>query len=377
MNNFHRLQEDLHAQSRTWLVTGCAGFIGSNLVEFLLKHDQKVVGLDNFSTGYGHNLDDVRVLVTADQWRRFELIEGDIRDIGVCARAVAGVDHVLQQAALGSVPRSVDDPISSNDSNVNGFLNILVAARNARVKSFVYAASSAAYGDHPGLLKREDEIGKPLSPYAVTKYVNELYAEAFARCYGFRSVGLRYFNVFGKRQDPEGAYAAVIPKWIGAMCAGKDVVINGDGSTSRDFCHVANAVQANMLAAMLPGPRASGVYNVAVNATTSLIQLFRYIKAILHGYGICVHNMPLHGAFRNGDILHSQADIGRAVRELGYSPEYRIFAGLEATVPWYLRQGKGEYAPRAVPRAPAGAVRAPGFPGMAPSEAGGARPRTE
>jgi UDP-N-acetylglucosamine 4-epimerase len=249
---------------------------------------------------------------------------------------MTGVDFVLHQAALGSVPRSIDDPAATNDTNISGFLNMLLAARDARVKSFVYAASSAVYGDHPGLPKIEDCIGKPLSPYAVTKYVNELYAEVFQRCYGFGTVGLRYFNVFGKRQDPNGAYAAVIPKWIGAMIAGQDVVVNGDGNTSRDFCHVANAVQANILATLVQARGSSAVYNVAVDDKTSLNQLYAYLKAIFGAYGIKVAAGPVHVGFRKGDVLHSQADIGKAARELGYAPTYRIFGGLETTVPWYL-----------------------------------------
>lgn len=338
MKIFNKLQSELRDKPKTWLVTGCAGFIGSNLTEFLLKLDQRVVGLDNFSTGHRHNLDDVRAQLTQSQWRRFQFLEGDIRVPEACREAVAGADYVLHQAALGSVPRSIDDPAATNDTNVSGFLNMLVAAKDARVKSFVYAASSAAYGDYPGLPKIEDCIGRPLSPYAVTKYVNELYAHAFLRCYGFATIGLRYFNVFGKRQDPHGAYAAVIPKWIGAMLAGREVVINGDGSTSRDFCHIANAVQANILASLVQPRGTSTVFNVAVDDSTSLRQLYAYLKAILGAYGIDVPRSPSYTGFRKGDILHSHADIGKAVRELGYAPEYRIFAGLEATVPWYLRR---------------------------------------
>lgn len=336
MNDFENIQLELRQYPRTWLITGCAGFIGSNLLEFLLKLDQTVIGLDNLSTGYLHNLDEVRALVSEGQWRRFEFIRGDVRDIGACKEAVAKVDHVLHQAALGSVPRSLEDPLATNDSNINGFLNMLLAARDARVKSFVYAASSSTYGDHPGLPKVEDRIGRPLSPYALTKYVNELYAEVCARCYGFGAVGLRYFNVFGKRQDPRGAYAAVIPRWIAAMLADEQVIIHGDGSTSRDFCFVANAVQANLLAATRPGGRNSEIYNVAVGAATTLNQLFGYLKDILDANGIRVSRAPLYLDFRNGDVRHSQADIGKAMRELGYSPAYRIHAGLEAVIPWYL-----------------------------------------
>ncbi|MGI4719744.1 MAG: SDR family oxidoreductase [Janthinobacterium lividum] len=351
MTDMHKLEWELRDHPRTWLVTGCAGFIGSHLLEFLLKHDQAVVGLDNFSTGHRHNLDDVRTLVTPVQWRRLRFIEGDVRDAAVCREVVAGVDHVLHQAALGSVPRSLDDPIASNDSNVNGFLNLLVAARDARVTSLVFAASSAVYGDHPGLPKQEACIGRPLSPYAVTKYVNELYAQVFARCYGFRSVGLRYFNVFGKRQDPDGAYAAVIPKWIGAMCADREVLIHGDGGTSRDFCYVANAVQANILGALAQGPDLAAIYNVAVGDTTTLNKLYGYLKAILHAYGVTVSRAPRYTETRRGDVRHSQADIGKATHELGYAPAYRLFAGLEATVPWYLRRIQGENSPAASSRA--------------------------
>ncbi|MFC5458362.1 SDR family oxidoreductase [Massilia niabensis] len=344
MNNFERIQSVLRSNPRKWLITGCAGFIGSNLLETLLKLDQTVVGLDNFSTGHQHNLDEVRSLVSESQWQRFSFIRGDIRDSEACKQAVSGIDHVLHQAALGSVPRSIEDPVLTNDSNINGFLNILVAARDASVKSFVYAASSSTYGDHPGLPKVEDRIGRPLSPYAVTKYVNELYAEVFGRCYGFRTTGLRYFNVFGKRQDPNGAYAAVIPKWIATMVADKQVVINGDGSTSRDFCYIANAVQANLLAAMNPDGPASGIYNVAVSDATTLNQLFDYLKAILNANGITVTKSPAYRAFRDGDVRHSQANVDKAMRELGYAPECRIYDGLEATIPWYVQRISKEAA---------------------------------
>jgi UDP-N-acetylglucosamine 4-epimerase len=343
MNNFERIQAVLRGNPRKWLITGCAGFIGSNLLEVLLKLDQTVVGLDNLSTGHQHNLDEVRDLVSERQWRRFSFIHGDIRDGETCRQAVAGIGHVLHQAALGSVPRSIENPVITNDSNINGFLNMLVAARDASVKAFVYAASSSTYGDHPGLPKLEDRIGRPLSPYAVTKYVNELYADVFWRCYGFRTIGLRYFNVFGKRQDPNGAYAAVIPKWIASMVADRQVVINGDGSTSRDFCYVANAVQANLLAAMNPASPQSEIYNVAVGDATSLNQLFGYLKAILNANGIAVTKDPAYTSFRGGDVRHSQANVDKAMRELGYFPEHRIHDGLEATIPWYVRQSSKEY----------------------------------
>ena len=244
---FEQVKQQLAAQPKTWLITGCAGFIGSNLLEFLLKHEQKVVGLDNFATGFQHNLDEVQSQVSAKQWSNFRFVEGDIRDLATCQEAVKGVDYVSHQAALGSVPRSLNDPITTNQVNIDGFLNMLVASRDEGVESFVFAASSSTYGDHPDLPKQEPKIGNPLSPYAVTKYVNELYARVFALNYGFKSIGLRYFNVFGKRQTPNGAYAAVIPKWTGAMIHDEDVIINGDGETSRDFCYIENTVQANIL----------------------------------------------------------------------------------------------------------------------------------
>ncbi len=356
MTHFQDIQTALRADPTTWLVTGCAGFIGSNLLEMLLRLDQTVVGLDNLSTGYQRNLDEVRSLVTDRQWRRFTFIHGDIRDQQACRHAVCGVDHVLHQAALGSVPRSIADPVATNDANVNGFLQLLVAARDAQVKSFVYAASSSTYGDHPGLPKIEERIGKPLSPYALTKYVNELYADVFFRCYGLRTVGLRYFNVFGKRQDPNGAYAAVIPKWIAAMMSGGQVLVHGDGSTSRDFCYVDNAVQANLLAAMTPVTDGSAIYNVAVNEATTLNQLFIWLKDILSAHGVSAIREPAYTAFRAGDVRHSQADVSKAMRELGYAPAYRLHAGLEAAVPWY-RAHLGCDDPRGAQReVPAGAT---------------------
>ncbi|NMG16649.1 NAD-dependent epimerase/dehydratase family protein [Aromatoleum bremense] len=335
---YQALQSILRDAPKTWLVTGVAGFIGSNLLETLLKLDQRVVGLDNFATGHARNLDEVRTLVTPEQWARFMFIDGDIRKLDDCRRACEGVDYVLHQAALGSVPRSLDDPITSNATNIDGFLNMLVAARDAEVKSFTYAASSSTYGDHPGLPKVEDTIGKPLSPYAVTKYVNELYAEVFARSYGFSTMGLRYFNVFGKRQDPNGAYAAVIPKWTAAMIQGEDVFINGDGETSRDFCFVDNAVQVNLLAATTPDPAARNqVYNVAVGGRTSLNQLFEALRQALGENGVRYHKRPMHREFRAGDVLHSQADIGKAERLLGYASSHDIHAGIKAAMPWYSR----------------------------------------
>ena len=329
----------LRREPRTWLVTGVAGFIGSNLLEALLQNDQQVVGLDSFATGHRHNLEQVRALVTPAQWQRLRFIEGDIRDLATCQQACEGVDHVLHQAALGSVPRSINDPIITNAANVSGFLNMLVAARDAKVRRFVYAASSSTYGDHPGLPKVEDRIGKPLSPYAVTKYVNELYADVFARCYGMESIGLRYFNVFGPRQDPEGAYAAVIPKWAAALLRSEAVAINGDGETSRDFCFVANAVQANVLAATTTHAAAvNQVYNVAVGDQTTLNQLYeqlvRSLSAAVPGLRVPA---PVYQDFRSGDVRHSRADVSKAQELLGYRPTHRFAEGLSVATGWYLQ----------------------------------------
>jgi UDP-N-acetylglucosamine 4-epimerase len=295
------------------------------------------MGLDNFATGHQSNLDEVQSLVAPEQWSRFTFIEGDIRNLQDCARACEGVDYVLHQAALGSVPRSLNDPITTNAANITGFLNMLVAARDAGVKSFTYAASSSTYGDHPALPKVEENIGKPLSPYAVTKYVNELYAEVFARSYGFKAIGLRYFNVFGKRQDPYGAYAAVIPKWTAAMVRGEDVFINGDGETSRDFCFIENAVQANLLAATAEESAKNEVYNVAVGDRTTLNDLFAALKSALAENGVAYNKAPVYRDFRSGDVRHSQADISKAASKLGYAPEYRIQEGIAKAMPWYLQ----------------------------------------
>lgn len=333
------VKEQLPDSPRTWLVTGAAGFIGSNLVETLLSLDQTVVGFDNFSTGKKSNLDEVRRLVSAGQWARFSFISGDIRELEECRKACDGADYVLHQAALGSVPRSIADPLLTNESNVTGFINMLVAARDSKVRRFVYAASSSTYGDHPGLPKVEDVIGRPLSPYAVTKLVNELYAEVFGRCYGMEAVGLRYFNVFGPRQDPEGAYAAVIPRWISAMIHNQPTEINGDGETSRDFCYVANAVQANVLAAMVEDPAAvNQIYNVALNARTSLNELFVMLRGKLCGvYPHLKEYQPVYREFRQGDVRHSQADISKARQLLGYEPTHSVEQGIDEALEWYKR----------------------------------------
>ncbi|MDQ1811955.1 SDR family oxidoreductase [Massilia sp. CCM 9210] len=321
-----------------WLITGVAGFVGSNLLETLLRLGQRVTGLDNLMTGYRANLAQVRALVPAHAWARFDFIEGDIRCLDSCRRACRGVDIVLHQAALGSVGRSIADPILTSDVNLIGFLNMLVAARDAGVRRIVYAASSATYGDHPGLPKVEDHIGRPLSPYALTKHVNEVYAEMFARCYGTDAIGLRYFNVFGPRQDPRGEYAAVIPQWFDAMIHNRPLRINGDGDSSRDFCFVDNAVQANLLAGLVDDPAAvNQVYNVAVNARTSLNELFALMRALLAGrFPHMEGYQPEYGAFRAGDVRHSQADISKAARLLGYHPTHRLEDGLHEALEWYV-----------------------------------------
>ncbi|QDV26125.1 NAD-dependent epimerase/dehydratase family protein [Aureliella helgolandensis] len=337
MNLYAQAKSDLQNAPRRWLITGVAGFIGSHLLETLLKLDQTVVGLDNFSTGYRHNLEEVRNSVSPQQWTRFQFIEGDIRQSETCVKAVEGIDFVLHQAALGSVPRSIADPILTNENNVSGFLNMLVAARDAGVQRFTYAASSSTYGDHAALPKVEEAIGNPLSPYAVTKYVNELYADVFARCYGFSTVGLRYFNVFGPRQDPNGAYAAVIPKWIAAILAGESVKINGDGETSRDFCFVDNAVQANILSTVHDQSSNAAIYNVAVGDRTTLNQLHLEISAALTKLqGSLPASEKMHLDFRAGDVRHSQASIEKISECLGYAPTHTVAEGLVPTCQWFI-----------------------------------------
>ena len=336
MTSYQQLLYTLPRSTKTWLVTGVAGFIGSNLLEALLKLDQRVVGLDNFATGYQHNLDEVQSLVTPAQWANFQFIQGDIRNLEDCQRACAGVDYVLHQAALGSVPRSLAEPITTNGANITGFLNMLVAARDAQVKSFTYAASSSTYGDHPALPKVEDNIGKPLSPYAVTKYVNELYADVFSKCYGFHTIGLRYFNVFGPRQNPNGAYAAVIPKWVSSLLKGETVFINGDGETSRDFSFIQNAIQANLLAATSRDEARNQVYNMAVGDRTTLKQLFALVRDNLVPFGVPASSEPEYRDFRAGDVRHSLADTSKAQRLLGYEPTHRIADGIQSATRWYV-----------------------------------------
>ncbi|PVV12260.1 MAG: LPS biosynthesis protein WbpP [gamma proteobacterium symbiont of Ctena orbiculata] len=338
MTAYDSLKDRLQTEPSTWLITGVAGFIGSNLLETLLSLGQKVIGLDNFATGHAHNFEKVRNSVTPEQWNQYTFVEGDIRSIDSCHQACKGVDYVLHQAALGSVPRSLADPITTNESNISGYLNMLVAARDAQVKRFVYAASSSTYGDHPGLPKVEDRIGNPLSPYAVTKLVNEHYAQVFARCYDFKTIGLRYFNIFGRRQDPNGAYAAVIPKWVAAMIAKDELFINGDGETSRDFCYIDNAIQANLLAATTDNPDATNqVYNIAVGDRTTLNQLFTKIRDILaDDFPYLSEISPSYRDFRPGDVRHSLADIDKARRLLGYQPSHNIDQGLTEAMSWYV-----------------------------------------
>ena len=338
MSAFESRKAELAAAPKTWLVTGAAGFIGSNLVEALLLLEQNVVALDNFATGSEKNLAQVQAAVGPERWARFRLKRGDIKDLITCHTVCAGVDYVLHQAALGSVPRSLEDPLATHVANNTGFLNMLIAARDAGVKRFVYAASSSTYGDHPGLPKVEDVIGKPLSPYAVTKLVNELYADVFGRCYGMESIGLRYFNIFGRRQDPNGAYAAVVPKWVASMIANEPVYINGDGETSRDFCYIDNTVQANLLAATTTNPDAvNQVYNVAVGDRTTLNQLFEAIRASLAPrFPHLADFKPSYRDFRAGDVRHSLADISKARTLLGYAPTHRIASGLAEAMDWYV-----------------------------------------
>ena len=345
MTHYQQLQEHLKNHSSTWLITGVAGFIGSSLLEKLLILNQKVVGLDNFDTGYQHNIDqaiaDAEATLGAENRTlntdSFSFIKGDIRALKDCQQACSGVDYVLHQAALGSVPRSIADPIKTNAANIDGFLNMLIAAKESTVKRFVYAASSSTYGDHPALPKVEDKIGNPLSPYAVTKLVNELYAQVFATTYGFKTIGLRYFNIFGKRQDPNGAYAAVIPKWISNIIQGEAVFINGDGETSRDFCYINNAVQMNLLAAMTTNEVAlNQVYNVAVGDRTTLNDLYQQIHSTLSARCPLPTENLTYRDFRAGDVRHSQADIGKAQQLLGYQPTHKIAQGLDEAMTWYV-----------------------------------------
>ncbi|MBA46150.1 MAG: Vi polysaccharide biosynthesis UDP-N-acetylglucosaminuronic acid C-4 epimerase TviC [Euryarchaeota archaeon] len=339
MPTYLSAQKKLLNHPKVWLITGVAGFIGSNLLETLLQLNQTVIGLDNLSTGKKDNLSEVQSLVSKKQWSKFKFIKGDISNLKTCKVACKNIDYVLHQAALGSVPRSIKDPIRTNKSNISGFLNILQAAKDAEVKSFVYAASSSTYGDHSALPKREHIIGKPLSPYAVTKYVNELYADVFQKSYGFDSIGLRYFNVFGKRQTPNSAYAAVIPKWVDAMVKNRQIFINGDGTTSRDFCFIENAIQANILAATASKKSAlNQVYNIAVGDRTSLNQLYDELKKIIFQQTSIFHEKLIYRDFREGDVKHSQADITKAQKLLGYKPTHKVQDGLTKVAIWHLER---------------------------------------
>lgn len=367
MNVFGRLQRELQNTPRQWLVTGCAGFIGSNLLEFLLKHGQRVVGLDNFSTGYRHHLDEVEESVSEGEWRQFHLIEGDVRDLEICRRAVAGCDHVLHQAAREPAPSWRDDPRTFGETDVDDSLNMLVAARDEQVVSLVFAASDTGHDGHPnGPTQREIADAHPLAPCVVADSVSEVRARGRSRCHGLHSVGLRYANVFGQRQHTDGPYATVIAKWICAMSRGEDIVIHGDGRAAHDFCHVANVVQANILAALLQGARVSEAYNVGTGGETSLNQLFSYIRAILHAHGVATPDKPLYSASCDRHCGHVSADIGKASRELGYVPEYRVFAGLESTISWYLRRNPG----RAVARRERCSAKPNGFPAPMPEMTG-------
>jgi UDP-N-acetylglucosamine 4-epimerase len=341
-----RIAQRLAGKDLRWLVTGSAGFIGSHLLETLLRLNQRVVSLDNFSTGTRDNLRQVEEAVGTEAWKRHRFIEGSIADLDTCQAACRNVDIVLHQAALGSVPRSIADPLATHMANVNGFVNMLLAARDAKATRFVYASSSSTYGDHEALPKVEDTIGEALSPYAVSKYTNELYAGVFARCYGTESVGMRYFNVFGARQDPEGAYAAVIPRWVRALLLGEPVEINGDGDTTRDFCYVANVVQANLLAALTTRPQAlNRVYNIAVGESTSLNQLFSILRDLLAEQRSELRGVqPAHRPFREGDVRHSLADIRQARELLDYRPTHTLASGLREALPWYVGRFAGSAA---------------------------------
>ena len=340
MSLFTQVQGQLRSRPGTWLVTGAAGFIGSHLVEHLLRLDQNVIGLDDFSTGHRRNLSEVQSTASAAQWSRFRLVEGDIGDLALCRRACAGVDFVLHHAALGSVPQSIEDPLRTHAANVRGTLHVLQAARENGVKRFVFASSSAVYGDQPGDSMTEDCIGRALSPYAASKRMNEIDADVFARCYGLASAGLRYFNVFGPRQDPKGAYAAVIPRWISALLKNEPVEIFGDGGTTRDFCYVENVVQANLLAATAPQPGAAyQVFNIACGASTSLNQLFGTLRELLakRDPGIA-KRQPVYRDFRSGDVRHSLADVSRAREQLSYAPTHSVAQGLQTALDWYQKR---------------------------------------
>ena len=336
MNKLEALKEELKKSQKTWLVTGNAGFIGSNLTEFLLSSNQKVIGVDNFSTGYQHNIDDLLSQVGGKAAENFTFIEGDIADFDTCVKACKDVDIILHQAALGSVPRSIADPVTSNRSNVTGFLNMLTAAKEAEVKRFVYASSSSVYGDSKELPKVEECTGNLLSPYAAMKMTNELYGGVFKRTYDMETIGLRYFNVFGRRQDPNGAYAAVIPKWVGSLLTGEEVYTNGDGETSRDFTYIDNVIQMNILSGLTDNPKAFGeAFNVAVGGRNTLNELYKIIIDNLNNQ-FNIAKDPIYQDFREGDIRHSNADISKAQKMVGYVPTHDIYHGMEEAIEWYI-----------------------------------------
>ena len=338
MTAFEQLLETFKTEQKIWLVTGNAGFIGSNLTEFLLRHHQKVVGLDNFSTGYQYNIDDILSSVGVEAEKNFTFIEGNTWDMETCVKACQGVDIILHQAALGSVPRSIADPVTSNESNITGFLNMLTAAKNAGIKRFVYASSSSVYGDSKELPKVEERTGNLLSPYAAMKMTNELYAGVFQKTYGMETLGLRYFNVFGRRQDPNGAYAAVIPKWAGSLLKGEDVYINGDGETSRDFTYIDNVIQMNLLAGTTENTEAFGeAFNVAVGGRNTLNELYVLINKELDAHiNAFSKKEAIYRDFRVGDIRHSNADISKAQNMIGYAPTHDIYQGMEEAIEWYI-----------------------------------------
>ena len=340
---YNKIKKQLKENQKSWLITGVAGFIGSNLLEELLKLNQKVIAIDNFATGHRYNLEQVKQAVTKEQWDKFTFVEGDISDFSTCHSVTKDVDIILHQAALGSVPRSIDNPIVSNNANVTGFLNIISAAKDNGIKRFVYASSSSVYGDSKELPKVEERTGNVLSPYAVTKATNELYANVFNKQYGMETIGLRYFNVFGKRQDPNGAYAAVMPKWISQMLHGEDVYINGDGETSRDFTYIDNVVQMNIMSGMTTNQDSFGqVYNTAAGGRETLNNLFEAIKSELESN---IENLtipkPIYRDFRAGDIRHSNANIEKAKKYIGYKPTHTLKEGLVESIEWYINDIKG------------------------------------
>jgi len=337
---FQDVQQELISNPKVWLITGVAGFIGSNLLEFLLNLNQRVIGVDNFKTGKSQHFEEIRSRLTATKWHNFTFYQGDIRSLDLCRDVCLGVDYVLHHAALCSVPDSMRDLMAYHSVNVTGFLNMLLAARDHAVSSFTYAATSAVYGDHHVLPFGEEKTGKPLSMYAATKCVNEMYADFFARTYGFKTIGLRYFNVFGQRQSVDGAYSAVIPQWISALLQGNTLYVYGDGETTRDFCPIDNVIQANILAATAPDDKKNEIYNIATGVNMSLNQLLNVLRQALEKQDIPYSGVPVYCDFRTGDIKYSAADISKAIRMLGYQPSIGIREGIDKAMPWYIKQNK-------------------------------------